>query len=528
MNRNYILLKIFKKSIIIRIFSYFNIILSNYVLYFLFKNSIRTGFYSASFKFFKRLQKRKLNKEISERFFISKVIFFEINLYLNKNFSVPINEKDYFFLKEFINCEDKLKYKFLLNEKNFITKKLLSNIIIEFIYVDSLIPSYKKYLEAEYYLNFYQSKKIIELNPEAFKAIGHYPHLDCLIKAKILKLINFQKIYFDVKRNKNANNYLFNYYKKILIKKNIFLIKKKKNNNLSYLNRRSFYIDHFKRFYSYDQVSEYIQKKWKNKYSKKNNCSIDLSDQYYFSKLQSNFFKNKRIITIHIRQRGFHKIEDEHCKVRNSDLNIVLEAINKIKSSFAFVLMGDNHFPSIDTKKFYNIFDYAHSKLKSPKNDVILMKYSHGHIGTCSGLTHMTLTSGQPTLLINWYPFEYSQKNNFTIILPKLLLKNNKIFSIRDFNHIKPPIIYDGVDRLKNIYNITYRDNNQEEIFLAISRFVESLNFKKWVNYGIKYKIEPKNFFYHQIDKNLNKEILDTKRTIYFDPFFIKKNKGFV
>ena len=524
----FLLIKIFKNSRVIRILTLFNILLSDYVLYFLFKNSIRTGQFITSHKLFNRLNSRKINKRLSERFFVSKIVYFEVNLHLNKNFSISTDEKKYFILKEFINIKSKIEYKLLLKKNYFLTKNLFSEIIIEFIYCDSLIPVYKKYLKAEFFLNFLKNDKIqktLELNYEGFKAIGHYPHLDTLIKGILLKLINVKKIYFNVKKNENANLYLYNYYKNILIKNNLFL--RKKNKDFPVLNRRSFYIDKFKRFYSGDQISEYIQKKWNDKYFLKNNSSLDLSDKFYFNEMQKNFFNNKRIITVHIRQKGFHYIEDEHCKLRNSNLNDTLEVLNKIKSTFIYVLMGDTHIPNIK-KKFDNVFNYAHSKLKSPMNDILLMKYCDAHIGTCSGLTHLSLTSGQPTLLVNWYPFEYSTKNNSTIFLPKLLFKNNKVFSIRDFYKIQIPVIYDGVDRLKNIHNISYRDNNKEEIFFALNSFIKSLHLPRWINYGVEYKIEQKNFAFHQIEKDLDKEIINSKRKIYFDPYFVKKNQGFL
>jgi len=200
-----LLIKIFKNSRVIHILTLYNFLLSDYLLYFLFKNSIRTGQFNLSHKLFNRLNSRKINKKLSERFLVSKIVYFEVNLHLNKNFSISTDEKKYFIVKDFINVKSKIEYKLLLKKNYFLTKNFFSNIIIEFIYCDCLIPIYKKYLKAEFFLNFlknYKIQKTLELNYEGFKAIGHYPHLDTLIKGILLKLIKVKKIYFNVKKMK--------------------------------------------------------------------------------------------------------------------------------------------------------------------------------------------------------------------------------------------------------------------------------------------------------------------------------------
>lgn len=518
------LIKIIKNSKTIRILSPFHFLFSDYIICYLFKNSIRTGQHHISHKLFNILNKKKLNRKSCEIFFISKIVYFELNLYINKNFFISINEEKYFFLKRFVIADNNNKLKLLSNNNFFLTKELFSKIISEFIFCDCLIPVYKKYLETEFFLNFLKSNKnkfVVELDYHWFKAIGHYYILDSLIKGILLKLINIKKIYFKIKKNKIANLYLYNFYKNILIKNNLFVKKKP----LGVLNMRLVYVDRFKNFYTTEEISEYIQKKWKNKFLHNKNSSINLNDKYKFDQLK-NLFGNKKIITLHIRQKGFYNLEDENAAARNSNLNSTLEVLNSINSSFIYVLMGDSNVPKIN-KKFKNIFNYAHSKLKSPLNDVLLIKYCDAHIGTTSGITHLTLNSNQPTLLINWYPFEYNFKNESAVILPKLLKKNNTIFSIKDYNKIKPNTLFDGISRLRDL-NITYRDNTQEELLFAMNRFIKSLDNSYWVNYGIKYMIENKNFEFHQIDKNIKKEVLDVRCKIYFDPYFVKKNKGFL
>jgi putative glycosyltransferase (TIGR04372 family) len=520
------IIKILQKKNSIKYISLFNYIFSNDLILYVFKNSIRTGQFEISHKLYNILSKKKLTLNQSKKFFISKVVYFEVNLFINSKFNVPTEEKKYYILKKFIKSNFNSKKKFLSPKNFFLTKILLSKIVKEFVFCDSLIPIYKKYLETEYFFNFAVNKNnlAIELDYHWFKAIGHYFILDTLIKAIFLKLISVKKIYFKIEKNKIANLYLYNFYRKFLIKNNLFLKRKKKN--ITLLNMNLFYIKRLNTFYESNQVFEYIQAKWKNNYFLKKNFLIDTVELDRFNKLKKKFFGNSKIITIHIRQKGFHAGEDENCEIRNSDLNSTLEALNSINSSFLYVLLGGSNMPKID-KKFTNIFNYARSKLKSELNDVLLIKYCDAHIGTWSGITHFTLTSHQPTLLLNWHPFNLATKNESSIILPKLLKQQDKIFSIKDFNKIKPGIFYGGFGRLDKL-GITHRDNTKEEIFFALDRFVKSLSEPNWKNYGVRYIIENKNFDFHCISKDKNKDVLNLRKKVYFDPYFIKCNKGFL
>ena len=70
-----------KKKKFIKFISNFIYLLPDYFVYQIFKNAIRNGQYSLCKKTYDLLNKRKINKNLSERFFISKIVFYEIQLY---------------------------------------------------------------------------------------------------------------------------------------------------------------------------------------------------------------------------------------------------------------------------------------------------------------------------------------------------------------------------------------------------------------------------------------------------------------
>ena len=95
-------IKILKKESTIRFISFFNILFGDYLIYYAFKNSIRTGQWIVANKLFNILNKKRLNKKLDEKFFVSKVVYFEVNFFFKKNFTVSDSEKRFHLLKKFI------------------------------------------------------------------------------------------------------------------------------------------------------------------------------------------------------------------------------------------------------------------------------------------------------------------------------------------------------------------------------------------------------------------------------------------
>ena len=507
------LITLFKERFFLRLIYRASRILPSFIVYQIFKNLIRVGLYNASYKTYLILNSRSLPKKLKEKFFISKVVFLETQLFLKKKIPNLKKEIEFLNFKKILNK----KIKISLCEKERV-KKITDSIITEFIFVDTMIPSINKFYELQFYLNFDNKEtKIVSLDRWWFQAIGHFIYLDTFIKAVLLGIINVKKIYFDVTKKDISNLYLYKKYKKILIKNNLYQEKKIDGHKL---NMRYWPIHKFNKNLSAYNVLEYIQKKlrFNDKINKKFYYDYEEKE---FLKLKNKIGTKKKIITIHIRQPGFNP-EDANGKIRNSNLLDTLESINEANDgSFYFILMGGDNMKKIG-KKFPDIFDYSKSRLKSGKNDVLLMNNCDGHIGTTSGLTHLMLGTSIPALFINWCPFEYVLKNDLSIIVPKILKQKENIFSINDYHKFGARIFYNGIDRIKNL-NVNYEDNSQDDIYHATKQFLRSLKTSRWKNYGIEYQIKPKNYTFNDIPLDIDRKILNIRDKIYFDPSFIKK-----
>lgn len=512
----------FKKKKVLKFLSFFSYFLPSFFLYQIFKNLITVGEYHLCKKINLILSKRNLKNDLKEKFFISKVILIEIQKSLSLEFINPNKEIKYLIIRKFI--ENPIKNLNFYLKQNY-NPLLISKIITEFIYCDHLIPITSNYYKAEMVLNINSNKKypkIIIMDDWWFQALGHIPFIDAFIKAILLKMINVKKISFHGTK-KICNLYLFNKYKEILKKNNLYQDKpvissKEKVNNLK-VNIRFWKLSKYGITHESENIQEYIQKKWREKNDDFFNKKEDLR---YYELLKNKIGNKSKIVTIHIRQNDFHAISSNAIS-RNSDLDKNLEILNQIKGNHLFVIVGAPGSIRIKSK-YKNLFDYSNSKLKSQKNDILLLNFCDAFIGNASGPSHYMLTRSKPCLYINWFPFEMSLKNEKCIIMPKLITRKNKFLSFDDFNLVGLRIKYEGITRLTN-YGYKLVDNKQEDLHVAIHNFVSSLNKKNWKNYGERYLIKNKNFNFFGIRKNLRSNILKLRRQVFFEPTFVKKYK---
>tara|TARA_B100001175_G_C19512788_1_gene645046 strand:+ start:2169 stop:3725 length:1557 start_codon:yes stop_codon:yes gene_type:complete len=512
--------EIFKKNLFFNLLFNFKIIPTNF-LYHIFKNSFRSCNYKISQKAYDEINNRYISEKYKKKIFYTEIVIYETNKLFKKEF-LKINKNKCNEIEIFLtNIQKFLKLNKDTKNKSIIRNKIkqydFESIIKEFLYCDCKSTAMDKYYQVQYFIQNQTKNYNILLNYWWFSAIGHMCYLDAFIKGVILKIIKVKKISFDVKPNQISNIYLFKYYKNILKNKNLLTSSKK---NFKELNMRYWFLNKPKIAIESEQVREYIQEQWEKKKLNNNLFSDERRD---FKKLISKMNIKKPIITIHIRQKGFNRNVDQS-NFRNSDPEIVYRIINNLKDEYTFVILGTKNSKKIYNQK--NIFDYANSSFKSPKNDILLLKNSIGHIGTTSGITHHFLTTDIPSLYINWHPFDFFLKNNKAVIVPKLLKYKNKSksISLRDYYKIRPNFMYSGYQRLKNL-GLECIDNNFDDLNIAINQFVKSLKKNNWKNYGKKYIVKKINYPQHSIPNNLNRPILKIRNKIYLDPNFVKRHK---
>lgn len=103
-------------------------------------------------------------------------------------------------------------------------------------------------------------------------------------------------------------------------------------------------------------------------------------------------------VCLHVRESGFHQVQDEH---RNAALSGYLPAIETITQRGGWVIrMGDATMSPMPARE--RVIDYPHTSLKSPAMDVFLCAECRFFIGLHSGLSHVPYSFGRPTVMTNW------------------------------------------------------------------------------------------------------------------------------
>ena len=509
---------LFSNNFFLKIISNIRFILPSNILCFAFKHSLKVNNFKIAKKLHSILINRNNNQSLCLKIIVLELVatdfqkLLKINI-LNKNSLI----KKIKFKKKLLLTKNQNK-KFLGMEIIYI----LNYIIDTFHFCDCRSNGFYEFLKFKYkILNQKNIKKNYFLDGSFIKAIGHYYLLDTFIKGIILKILPIRKFNF-LPNSKVANFFLFKKYLSFAKKKNLLL---------NYRNIDKNHLIDFrlwplkKGFADAFQLGEKIQDLWIKKYGT-NSYLLSKKDKLNFENLKKKLkFKNKTIVTVHIRESGFNP-DDNINKFRDSNAKLIYEVLSKQSKNFQFIIFGDKHSSKVD-QKYYNIFDYANSEIKNAKNDILFTNYSDAHIGTTSGITHQYLCTNKPTLLVNWHPLTYKLKNKYSILVPKILKKNNgKIFSFNDLHKIKPSFDYSGTSRLENL-NLKCEDLSYEDLFNSISLFLKKFKSKRWVNYGYKYKIRSDNLEYHFLDK-CPKSHININRVIYFDPNYVKKYKNFI
>jgi putative glycosyltransferase (TIGR04372 family) len=123
-------------------------------------------------------------------------------------------------------------------------------------------------------------------------------------------------------------------------------------------------------------------------------------------------------VTLHIRQPGFKKW-DVGFRHRNAHLESYLPAIKElVRHGVRVIRLGSPHgqiAPSLD-----GLIDYAHSDLRNDWMDVFLCAEGLFHIGVESGISHIPMTFGRPTLFTNWMRWGTLPWFGGDMVMPKL------------------------------------------------------------------------------------------------------------
>lgn len=339
--------------------------------------------------------------------------------------------------------------------------------------------------------------------------IGHLAlEPDIHIKKYLLKKIDKKKWIIFYNKNKVANRYLINKWKKYFIVMDSTLIelffKLSTFHGFAAIDIRS-YIN----FGENKQEAFEIYTLWKDK---KPLIKLTFKEtQRGMNILKKMGFKNQNyIVCIHNREKGFSLCDDLIQDYRNCSINNFIDSINYLcKKNIFTIRIGDNSNSSIKLKN-PNFFDYANSQYKSEFMDVFLAGKSNFLIGNTSGIACLFSVMGTPCGISNTIPLSTMWLSSKDLVIPKFLQFDQKILSFDSI--LKNNISYkDAYEYKKN--NIIIKENQSTDILLLTKEM-----YKRHISKKYTFSKKQKAF-----KKNLNEKHYSYMTDANIADSFIKK-----
>ncbi len=189
--------------------------------------------------------------------------------------------------------------------------------------------------------------------------------------------------------------------------------------------------------------------------------------------LQKDWF-----VTLHARESGYaEKKNSKREFFRNGnieDYNLAIDFV--IKSGGKVVRVGDKSMSKIKEKP--GLIDYAHSKHKSKKLDILLAANSKFCIATSSGFFSIACLFDVPVILTNTsHSIVYFRLKKRDFFVPSLLKDKNSNKLLKLNKTMFPPysMVNVGVDKKYNEWNLEYIKNSPEDILHATEEMLERL-----------------------------------------------------
>jgi len=128
---------------------------------------------------------------------------------------------------------------------------------------------------------------------------------------------------------------------------------------------------------------------------------------------------------LHVREKGYSDVDESIQSYRNADIRKYLSAIQYIVSKGGWVVrMGSSC--SQKLPDMLNVVDYAHSKHKSERLDVVLCARARFVLGSTSGLCIVSTVFGVPVAIANCAPPGGLGFNQDDISIPKKIFDTRK------------------------------------------------------------------------------------------------------
>lgn len=175
-------------------------------------------------------------------------------------------------------------------------------------------------------------------------------------------------------------------------------------------------------------------------------------------------------VALHVREGGYYAEGSTSANAhRNASIEDYLPGVKEITDRGGYVIRLGDHtmkpFPPMD-----RVIDYAHSALKSPTLDLVILATSRFVVGTTSGLTNVALSFGTPMVLVNCISSDWQiWTDQVDFILKKVHDRHKgRLLSLAELCSL--PILGQLINNMAmHLAGYTVQANTAEEIRAAIA-----------------------------------------------------------
>lgn len=177
----------------------------------------------------------------------------------------------------------------------------------------------------------------------------------------------------------------------------------------------------------------------------------------------------KKYVCLHVRTGGFFK-DHEYSAPRNANIDNYIPAIRELMGrGYVVVRLGDPAMPPIVME---GVLDYAHSRARSEKNDVLLIEHCEFFIGSLSGPIDTACLFEKRILTVNCLSMAHcTWYRRGSLFIPKKAVFRNRALTLKEQIDLH---LFEICGTGQMVEGVEYRENSADEILGAVKEFLLS------------------------------------------------------
>lgn len=182
----------------------------------------------------------------------------------------------------------------------------------------------------------------------------------------------------------------------------------------------------------------------------------------------------KKYVCLHVRTGGYFK-DHEYSAPRNATIDNYIPALRELTGQgYIVVRLGD---PAMPPFVMEGVLDYAHSRSRSEKNDVLLIEHCEFFIGSLSGPIDTACLFEKRILTVNCLSLAHcTWYRRGSLFIPKKAVFQGRVLSVKEQIDLH---LFEICGTGQMVEGVEYRENSADEILGAVKEFLLSPDLGK-------------------------------------------------